>query len=242
MDLREKITTLLSVYYPGHPFSVMTHPDRVGIRAWVEYHNLDLNFGEDVGHGETADEALGRLWERVQKGARFRIREEESALRTFERTMDSAARNARVTTDRLASLRMAMRNTGANPRDPGLLHAAPSPPSAPTRLKIAAVWGWCHDRTGTVQTEETVRYGKPWRHAWVDHDGHLATRGYGATDDEALANLWQRVQQEADMARAAREDRLAMCRQRILDAQSTERDIIASLAQIDRIMAEEGGS
>lgn len=242
MDIRKKITTLLSACYPGHPFSVMVYPDRGGIRAWVEYHNLNLNFGEDVGRGETNDEALSRLWERAQKHARFRLREHESALRTFGRDMDNAARDVRVNTDRLASLRMAMRNTGANPRDPGLLHAAPSPPSAPTRLQIAAVWGWCHDRTGTVQTEETVRDGKPWRHAWVDHDGHLATRGYGATDDEALANLWQRVQQEADMARAAREDRLAMCRQRILDAQSTERDIIASLAEIDRIMAEEGGS
>lgn len=111
------------------------------------------------------------------------------------------------------------------------------------RKKIAAAWGWCFYETGTVQTEETVRDGKPWRHAWVDCEGHPAVlHGYGTTDDEALADLWQRVQREVDAARVASEERLAKCRQRILDEQSKERDIDASIAEIDRIMAEEGGS
>jgi hypothetical protein len=244
MDLRKKITTLLSVCLRGAGCEVRVAPVANSVLSIFRAYAFGTypGIGEVSSYGMTEAYALDGLWESVQREARRSVAMAESTLETVQRTRDSAARNAQELTDRLASLRMAMRSTGANPRDPGLLHAAPSPPSAPTRLKIAALWGWCFDHTGTVQTEETVRDGKPWRHAWVDHDGHLATRGYGATDDDALADLWQRVQREADAARVAREERLAMCRQRILEAQGTERDIVASLAQIDRIMAKETGS
>jgi len=241
MDLREKITALLSACYPGHPFSVMVYPERHGHRAWIEYRGADLNLGAPAGYGETTEDALARLWERVQKEARFRVAEHESSLRLCEREMNSAARNARVTTERLATLRMAMRSTDANPRDPDLLHEAPVRPDAPARAKIAEVWGWCFGRKGTVQTEETVRDDKPWRHAWVDEDGKLGQHGYGATDAEALADLWRAVQLQANGARVARCEHLARRRKRILEEQDAERELAASLAEIDRIMAEESG-
>lgn len=244
MNLREKIITLVSACYPRHPFDVKTYPERHGHgqRAWIEYHGVDLNFGARDGHGETAEDALARLWERVQKEVRFRVAEEESSLRVFEREMDSAARNARVTTDRLATLRAAMRSTGATPREPDALQAAPVSPTAPARSKIAAVWGWCFGRKGTVQTEESVRGGKPWRHAWVDEDGQLARHGHGATDEEALADLWQRVQYDAECLRIDAEARREKVRQRVLADQQADADLSASLAEIDRILAEENGS
>ena len=243
MDLRDKITTLLSVCYRGYSFSVEVAPaDGMDARwvAWIAWERpcfaLPMN-----DHGTTAEEALVSLWDRVQKTARVMVSSAESTLETLQRATDSAARDARVTTDRLAALRMAMRNTEANPRDPDLLHDAPSPPDAPARSKIAAVWGWCFGRKGTVQTEETVRDGKPWRHAWVDEDGQLALHGYGVTDEDALADLWSEVQRTEKDMRAAREAQRSVCRQRILKDQEAEAALAASIAEIDRIMAEETG-
>lgn len=243
MDLREKITTLLSVCYRGYSFSVEVAPaDGMDARwvAWIAWERpcfaLPMN-----DHGTTAEEALASLWDRVQKTARVMVSSAESTLETLQRAMDSAARDARVTTERLAALRGAMRSTEANPRDPDLLHDAPSRPDAPARSKIAAVWGWCFERNGTVQTEETVRDGKPWRHAWVDEDGQLARHGHGATDEEALADLWQRVQHDAECQRIDAEARREKVRQRVLADQQAEAELSASLAELDRIFAEENG-
>lgn len=243
MDLREKITTLLSVCSRGS-FSIEVAPaDGMDARwvAWVAWGRPCLNLPMND-HGTTAEEALASLWDRVQKTARNMVSSAESTLETLQRAMDSAARDARVTTDRLAALRGAMRATGASPRDPDVLHDAPSRPDAPERSKIAAVWGWCFERKGTVQTEETVRDGKPWRHAWVDDDGQLALHGYGATDDAALADLWREVQGTEKDMRAAREAQMRVCNQRIHKDQQTRADLTASFAELDRILAEENGT
>ena len=66
--------------------------------------------------------------------------------------------------------------------------------------------------------------------------------GYGSTDEEALADLWPMVQSAAKHRKEKAQDALAMFRQRNLEAQGAEQDIIASIAEIDRIMAEESGS
>lgn len=243
MDLRQKITTLLSACSQGCRFTVeVSPPDGHDARwiAWIAWELPGLNLPMN-NHGTTAEKALASLWERVQREARVMVSLAESMLETLQRAMDSAARDARVTTDRLATLRGAMRSTGANPRDPDLLHDAPSRPDAPARAKIAAVWGWCFERKGTVQTEETVRDGKPWRHAWVDEDGQLALHGYGATDEDALADLWREVMGTEKDMRAAREAQRSVCRQRILKDQEAEAALAASLAEIERIMAEETG-
>jgi len=244
MDLREKITTLLSVCNHGTTCEVRIEPvdgEHSKFRACAALMYCGSNDGRS-GLGPTEEHALERLWENVQREARQCVSVAESTLETVARQRDSAAREAQFITDRLAWLRMTMRATGANQRDPGVLHEAPASPTAPTRSKIAAVWGWCFERKGTVQTEKTVRDGKPWRHAWVDDDGQLALHGYGATDEYALADLWRAVQIEASGARVAKGERLATRRKRILEEQDTERDLAASLAEIDRIMAEESGS
>ena len=238
MNLREKITTLHSACCRGYSFTVeVAPPDGHDARwiAWIAWERPGLNLAMN-GHGTTEEEALTRLWDRVQKEARLLVSASESTLRTLQRSTDSSARDARVTTERLAALRMAMRNTDANPRNPDLLHDAPSRPDAPARAKIAEVWGWCFGRNGTVQTEEVVRSGEPWRHAWVDEDGQLARHGYGATDEEALADLWQRVRREADDRRVDVEAQRAKVRQRILADQQADAELSTSLAEIERIL------
>lgn len=242
MDLRQKITTLLSACNPGHSFTVgVAPPDGHDAQwiAWIAWAHPGLCLAMN-GHGTTEEEALVRLWARVQREARVRVSQAESTLAFLQRAMDSAARDARVTTERLATLRMAMRATEANSRDPDLLHEAPVLPEAPARAKIAEVWGWCFGRKGTVQTEEVVRDGKPWRHAWVDEDGQLAQHGYGATDEEALADLWRKVQHDADGRRVDAEARRAKARQRILADQKADAELSASLAEIDRILTDAG--
>lgn len=242
MDLRQKITTLLSACNPGHSFTVgVAPPDGHDARwiAWIAWAHPGLCLAMN-GHGTTEEEALVRLWARVQREARVRVSQAESTLALLQRAMDSAARDARVTTERLATLRMAMRNTDANPRNPDLLHAAPVLPDAPARAKIAEVWGWCFGRKGTVQTEETVRDGEPWRHAWVDEDGQLAQHGYGATDEEALADLWREVLGAEKDMRAGREAQRTTLRQRILADQKADAELSVSLAEIDRILTDAG--
>lgn len=244
MDLREKITTLLSVCNHGTTCEVRIEPvdgEHSKFRACAALMYCGSNDGRS-GLGPTEEHALERLWENVQREARQCVSVAESTLETVARQRDSAAREAQFITDRLAWLRMTMRATGANQRDPGVLHEAPASPTAPTRSKIAAVWGWCFERKGTVQTEETVRDGKPWRHAWVDEDGQLALHGYGATDEAALADLWREVQGTEKDMRAAREAQMRVCNQRIHKDQQTRADLTASFAELDRILAEENGT
>lgn len=242
MDLRKKIATLLSACCRGYSFTVEVASPTASDARWISWISWQYPHAQQTmnGHGTTEEEALARLWERIQMEARLIVSSFESVLAMLQRAKDSAARDTRVTTERLAALRMAMRNTDANPRNPDLLHAAPVLPEAPARAKIAEVWGWCFGRKGTVQTEETVRDGKPWRHAWVDEDGQLAQHGYGATDEEALADLWREVLGAEKDMRAGREAQRTTLRQRILADQKADAEISASLAEIDRILTDAG--
>lgn len=240
MDLREKITSLISVCCYGAKCEVLVEPflerGRIARIAWEQPASNEVMSG----HGATEEEALAHLWETVQRHARFYASTAESTLGVMSRQRDAAARDALTFADRLASIRRAMRDTGANPRDPYLLHDG-FPPPVRLRSKIAEVWGWCFDRRGVVQTEASVCEGKPsWRHAWIDDNGDLALHGYGATDEEALANLWLVTRETALDFRAAREAQKALCCQRIIKDQGVEITLKESLAEIDRIMAYNG--
>ena len=117
MDLRERITTLLSVCLRGAECGVRvepvadSEPPRVRAYACGPYPGI----GAMSSYGMTEADALDGLWESVQREARRSVAMAESTLETVQRTRDSAARNAQELTDRLASLRMAMRSTGARP-------------------------------------------------------------------------------------------------------------------------------